>query len=954
MQTTLLHILQVPGTAPTAAPTPAGSGIPAAGVPTEFGEALSHAANDLGAPDAGAPGSVAPRVRRGGARGEPAHPAHAEAGIQAPRAATSPSAAQRPAGTDSPQPADPESPEDPALDAAGSEGEASALTPWLAAIVASAAVPGAAASAQAAPANATTDPAPGRALQADGQVDPARKAGSADSLAKPGAAPAPARPTAGEGSKGEGLRSSASGSAGDQPRLAAGGPATPDAGRPAPPDAGQLLRAQRSSSAADAPARRTTELAPTPSASAAPGETAAPPRDRSGGERVMTVQVAGEKVSVQLAPTSAAQASGRSLRATASSQRMPSAPASAATAAAIPGPAGREASVQRQAADAATTAARRSANPAGAQRDAPTPAAGALTGALTGALGRHPGPRGETPGQAPTAGQTAAESVTAAPLPGVTSTRPTQRDTPAGDASGQDALPRLQTGAAAVQTEPVPGSPQAPGTPAPRGQTQAATGAGRPQTAVAGTAPADPSQDIDSLRRRPPQRGAASASEGDVATGRGAMAAAAEVAAVDAPKSPAQRTPLVPPAGEVAAGPAAKAQASDASAPRPTAATVAMGSPAAAQGVDAVRAAASERPTLASTPARADAVRARASHAGSPAAGTARGRGDNGPEGSEAAPSVDAASASGRRGSPAAGPTAPTPTATAPATAASAAAATQMTVPLQAGAAVAEPYRRYVLPQGPADAAAGAARPGAAGVAGLEAARQRRALASTDTEQALRRSVPETATAPAETQAAAWIRALEAAVGGPVGRESRVDELAPAGSGAPTPQETAATEGRTAAAAAESSATAARIDAALNSPEFAPLLGARIAALVRDGIEQARISLNPQEMGPVSVQLALDGSKVSVELAAEVEATRIALEQALPSLAGALHEAGFTLAGGGVFQQSREGSGGATPQEGGAWADRGAAAARGDAQAAAGPNRTAGERATRGLVDLYA
>ena len=77
------------------------------------------------------------------------------------------------------------------------------------------------------------------------------------------------------------------------------------------------------------------------------------------------------------------------------------------------------------------------------------------------------------------------------------------------------------------------------------------------------------------------------------------------------------------------------------------------------------------------------------------------------------------------------------------------------------------------------------------------------------------------------------------------------------------------------------------------------LLGVCLAAL---GYPAQAQPLSPDEqlqaIRQSLVQLALDGSKVTVELAAEVEATRVALEQALPSLAGALHEAGFTLAGG--------------------------------------------------------
>ena len=87
----------------------------------------------------------------------------------------------------------------------------------------------------------------------------------------------------------------------------------------------------------------------------------------------------------------------------------------------------------------------------------------------------------------------------------------------------------------------------------------------------------------------------------------------------------------------------------------------------------------------------------------------------------------------------------------------------------------------------------------------------------------------------------------------------------------------------------------------VNHPEFVPVFSARIATLVHQGVEQARVHLNPVEMGPVSVQLALDGQQVRVDMTAELAVTRQVLEKSLPALAGALREAGFTLSGGGVF-----------------------------------------------------
>lgn len=92
----------------------------------------------------------------------------------------------------------------------------------------------------------------------------------------------------------------------------------------------------------------------------------------------------------------------------------------------------------------------------------------------------------------------------------------------------------------------------------------------------------------------------------------------------------------------------------------------------------------------------------------------------------------------------------------------------------------------------------------------------------------------------------------------------------------------------------------------VQSPGFAPAFSARIATLARDGLEQARVHLNPVEMGPVSVHLSMEGSLVRVDMTADVAATRQVLEQALPTLAGALREAGFTLNGGGVHQPPAE------------------------------------------------
>jgi len=107
--------------------------------------------------------------------------------------------------------------------------------------------------------------------------------------------------------------------------------------------------------------------------------------------------------------------------------------------------------------------------------------------------------------------------------------------------------------------------------------------------------------------------------------------------------------------------------------------------------------------------------------------------------------------------------------------------------------------------------------------------------------------------------------------------------------------------------------TAVALPTPVDAPEFAQALGLQLSVLARDGISQAELHLNPAEMGPVSVQIVMDGSQARIDFGADVAATRQAIEAGLPELASALRDAGFTLAGGGVSQHAGsrgDGSGG--------------------------------------------
>ncbi len=92
----------------------------------------------------------------------------------------------------------------------------------------------------------------------------------------------------------------------------------------------------------------------------------------------------------------------------------------------------------------------------------------------------------------------------------------------------------------------------------------------------------------------------------------------------------------------------------------------------------------------------------------------------------------------------------------------------------------------------------------------------------------------------------------------------------------------------------------------VDSPDFAAAFGMQVSLLAKDGVQQAELHLNPADLGPVSIHIALAGSEARIDFGADLAATRHAIEQGLPELAGALRDAGFTLAGGGVSQHAGE------------------------------------------------
>ena len=116
-------------------------------------------------------------------------------------------------------------------------------------------------------------------------------------------------------------------------------------------------------------------------------------------------------------------------------------------------------------------------------------------------------------------------------------------------------------------------------------------------------------------------------------------------------------------------------------------------------------------------------------------------------------------------------------------------------------------------------------------------------------------------------------------------------------------------------------------------------------------MQQASLQLNPADMGPIAVQIVVDGSQAQIDFSAAHAQTREALAASLPALAASLHAAGLTLTGGGVSDQ-RPGTQDGTP------ASRGEGGLRGlgeeGTDAAPAGDAALPRAAQRGLLDLDA
>lgn len=146
------------------------------------------------------------------------------------------------------------------------------------------------------------------------------------------------------------------------------------------------------------------------------------------------------------------------------------------------------------------------------------------------------------------------------------------------------------------------------------------------------------------------------------------------------------------------------------------------------------------------------------------------------------------------------------------------------------------------------------------------------------------------------------------------------------------------------------------VSAPLASPHFAPEFSAAVVTLAKDQVQSAQLHLSPAEMGPVSVQLSLNGTEATVAFSAAQPDTRAAIEAALPVLKDMLSDSGLQLAHTSVSDHRAQGEAGAQDQSGGSQrgqAPQGAPrASHGEAVAATVTRNV--RIAPAGRIDLYA
>jgi flagellar hook-length control protein FliK len=159
----------------------------------------------------------------------------------------------------------------------------------------------------------------------------------------------------------------------------------------------------------------------------------------------------------------------------------------------------------------------------------------------------------------------------------------------------------------------------------------------------------------------------------------------------------------------------------------------------------------------------------------------------------------------------------------------------------------------------------------------------------------------------------------------------------------------AAAPGATAPGATDAaSAPTLKVAAGVDSPEFGQGLADRLSWMVDNNVSSAKLQVNPPQLGPIEVRIALQGDHAQVWLVSHSAVTRDALQSSSPNLREMLGAQGFGQVSVDISQRDfQDRSAYAQPYE------RAPAAIRGSAPAISAVTATL-PRLSSGAVDAYA
>jgi flagellar hook-length control protein FliK len=138
-----------------------------------------------------------------------------------------------------------------------------------------------------------------------------------------------------------------------------------------------------------------------------------------------------------------------------------------------------------------------------------------------------------------------------------------------------------------------------------------------------------------------------------------------------------------------------------------------------------------------------------------------------------------------------------------------------------------------------------------------------------------------------------------------------------------------------------------RVHADVDSAEFPQSLADRVSFMVDNSWSNAKLQVNPPQLGPIELQIAVQGDHAQVMMSTHSALTRDALESSAPKLREMLSSQGFTQVSVDVSQRSFQERSAYTPPYG--WTPSPASSA-----APATVSSTAAPRTLLGVVDAYA